>query len=183
MLYIFTEEPSMKVALNNILPRVGLSPGRYRIISFDGVGELLRHLPAQLRALRNKDHHFVILRDNDNGDCHRHKEVIVGIVRKNGEVGRTKVRIVCQMLEAWFIGDSDALEKSRHLDKRVPKRLRTCDPDMLNDPKRELGKLCRGYGAVTGAKAISPHIVVSGNRSASFRTFVSAVGDVGDADN
>lgn len=178
-LIIFTEEPSMKEALRHLLPKLGVDPRNVRIISFDGIGNMMNSLPLQLRALAvDRNARVLILRDNDNGNCLHHKSAIVHQVASAGLTTRTKVRIVCQMLESWFIGDANALACSRHLTRPVPKRLRTCDPDSLGNPKSELRRLRDGYNEITGAKAIAPHLDTSANRSASFRMTVEAIRDL-----
>lgn len=174
-LVIFTEEPSMKEALKHILPKLGFDGRNSRVIAFDGVGDLENALPNQLRALDPNRTRVLVLRDNDNGDCHRTKAKLVQMAHGAGMQYAAKVRIVCQMLEAWFIGDANALAASRHLAKPVPRRLKSCDPDAQQDPKRELRRLRPGYNAITGARAIAPHLSVSDNRSASFNITVRAI--------
>lgn len=136
-------------------------------------------LPSQLEALSgDQAMKILILRDNDNGSCREHKSRLTEMSRRTGLGGRSKVRIVCQMLEAWFIGDSEALRRSRHLQKSVPRRLTRCDPDMLVNPKSELRKLRDGYTEIKGAKAISPHMNVAVNRSRSFLYTIQAIRDL-----
>ena len=169
----------MKAALDALLLRVQPSFRRVQIVSFDGVGNLMKSLPGQLRALACQENvRVLILRDNDNGDCGNHKVALAKMVGNAGLTGRAKVRIVCQMLEAWFIGDHEALADSGHLKKPIPKRLTRCDPDMLQDPKGELKKLRRGYGEIIGAKAIAPKLDPDRNRSASFRNTIQAISDL-----
>jgi len=178
-LVIFTEEPSMKEALQLILPRIGIDRRCFRIISFDGCGNMEKSLPTQLEALsRDDSNKILILRDNDNGCCQTHKTGLSNMTRAANIDERSKIRIVCQMLEARFIGDSNALSASRHLQKPVPKRLTRCDPDQLLNPKGELRKLRDGYTEITGARAIAPHITVEANRSKSFRHTIQAIRDL-----
>ena len=137
-------------------------------------------LSAQLRVLaRSDDARILILRDNDNGVCALHKGKLLKMVSDAGLAKRSKVRIVCQMLEAWFIGDAAALTASKHFKtKPVPKRLRTCDPDSLANPKKELRGLRDGYNEILGAQTIAPHLDVAVNRSASFRHTIQAIRDL-----
>ncbi|UWQ37734.1 DUF4276 family protein [Leisingera aquaemixtae] len=174
-LIVFTEEPSMKEAIEQILVKCGVKKGSFRVVKFDGVGELIKALPRQLDALDDPAYKFLILRDNDNSDCLGHKREIQNIVNKAGRNANTKIRIVCQMLESWFIGDTKALEASKHFKKPLPKRLKSCDPDSLENPKKELKKLRDGYSEIKGAKAIAPLLTVTNNRSASFRSTVAAI--------
>ncbi len=178
-LVIFTEEPSMKEALNAIMPKLGIEMRYVRIICFDGVGNMEKSLPTQLSVLsKDGSNRILVLRDNDNGCCQAHKTRIRNMTRAANIDERSKVRIVCQMLEAWFIGDSKALSASRHFEKPVPKRLTKCDPDTLGNPKAELRKLRDGYTEIKGARAIAPHITVAANRSKSFQHTIQAIRDL-----
>lgn len=178
-LVVFTEEPSMKVTVEEILKKLGANMGKVRVISFDGVGNLEKDLPAQLRAVaKDPGAKALILRDNDNKDCAAHKAKLAQMVHKADMTERSRIRIVCQMLEGWFIGDTEALTKSKHLKKPIPKRLKTCDPDAQPNPKAELRKLRDGYTEIRGAKAISPHLTLTANRSKSFIYTVQALRDL-----
>lgn len=177
-LYVFTEETSMKEVLISLLPRLGLAKGSFQIIDFKGVGNLEKSLERQMRAITDPAARFLVLRDNDQGNCINRKNGLTEKALASGRGGQTKVRIVCQMLEAWFIGDTEALKKSNHLKKPIPKRLVTCDPDYLDNPKKELSRLRNGYGEISGAKAIAPHLDIDLNRSASFRNTIQAIRDL-----
>lgn len=178
MLYVFTEEPSMKEALKVILPKLGVAPGAFKVIAFQGVGNLENGLENQLRALDDPNSRFLILRDNDRGDCKSRKARLLGMVSRAGRSERTKVRIVCEMLEAWFIADTNALNRSGLLSRDVPVRLARCNPDMLDDPKKALSRLRAGYNEISGAKAIAPHLDLTNTRSASFKHTIQAIKDL-----
>lgn len=177
-LYVFTEEASMKETLKVILPKLGLSNGQFHVIEFKGVGNLERSLERQLRAISDPDARFLVLRDNDRGNCTNHKAKLSQMVRNAGRTEQTKIRIVCQMLESWFIADIAALIASKHLHREVPRRLVTCDPDLLDNPKRDLSRLRDGYGEISGAKAIAPQLDLANRRSASFRHTIQAIRDL-----
>ena len=168
----------MKEVLKIILPKIGIARGHFQIIDFQGAGNLEKSLERQIRAVLSPGAGFLVLRDNDRGNCVKLKEQLLKKVVASGRKDRTKVRIVCQMLESWFIGDSTALEKSGYLKKKVPKRLRVCDPDLIGNPKKELMRLREGYGEISGAKAIAPFLDAECNRSASFRHTIKAIRDL-----
>ena len=175
-LYVFTEEPSMREAIQEIAKKIGVESRSLRIISFDGVGNLEKNLPAQLRAVAgDPSAKALVIRDNDNGNCTDHKTRLVQMARDADLSDRSRIRIVCQMLEGWFIGDAEALRKSQHFKKAIPKRLTKCDPDEQQNPKAELRKLRDGYTEIRGAKAISPHLNIEANRSKSFNHTVRAI--------
>lgn len=175
-LFIFTEEPSMRETIKALLPKLSVDHRGVKIIVFDGVGNMEKSLPAQLSAVaKEAGTKVLILRDNDNGKCTEHKARLVQMVHHAGLTGNARVRIVCQMLESWFLGDTDALEMSKHLRKPIPKRLKNCDPDIQRDPKAELKKLRDGYTEIKGAQAIAPHMDPTKNRSRSLHHTVQAI--------
>lgn len=168
----------MKEALAVILPKLGAARGTFKIISFQGVGNLENALERQLRALKDPSDRFLVMRDNDRGDCKARKARLEQMVLRAGRQKQTKVRIVCEMLEAWFVADSAALKRSGHLAKDAPARLVRCNPDTLEDPKKELSRLRDGYNEISGAKAIAPHLDLNNARSASFRHTIQAIRDL-----
>ncbi len=178
-LVVFTEEPSMKVTVEEIIKKLNADARNVHIISFDGVGNLEKDLPAQLRAVaKDPLTKALILRDNDSGNCVARKSKLAQMVCQARMSDRAKVRIVCQMLEGWFIGDTDALTKSKHFKKPIPKRLTKCNPDDQPNPKAQLKALRNGYTEIKGAKAIAPQLTPSKNRSKSFNHTVQALRDL-----
>jgi len=178
-LYIFTEESSMKKCLIEILKRLNIPHNRFQIIAYDGVGDLMRSLQPQMESLDTDGARFLICRDADNKNCHDLKAIILEMARKAGRQNKTKVRIVCQMLESWFIGDPPALVRSKCVGSSLPNRLKTCNPDMLTDPKKDLERLARRHGKCfspnKAAQAIAPHLSLEQNRSRSFINTVKAI--------
>lgn len=165
----------MKEALLHLLPKLSVDSTNIKIIAHQGVRDLERSLSRKLRAWTDPSARFLILRDNDGGTCTSRKAALWQIVVQANRGDRTKVRIVCQELEAWFIGDAEGLRASGILESRLPRRLASCDPDCLPHPAQELGKLRRGYGKITGAQIIAPHLHPQRNRSASFHQTISAI--------
>ena len=96
----------MSETIKVLLPKLGLSQKDVTLITHDGVSELERSLPKKLKAWRDPAARFLVLRDNDGGDCVARKRKLADIATGAGRGDRTVVRIVCQELEAWFLGDS-----------------------------------------------------------------------------
>ena len=109
-LVVLVEEPSMEAFLNDLLPRVIGDRAHFKIIPHQGVADLERSLPRKLRAWRDPNARFLIIRDNDRGDCLARKRKLVDLCIAAGRQDRFLVRIVCQELEAWFLGDMAALQ-------------------------------------------------------------------------
>jgi len=72
------EERSMKTLLDGLLPR--LIPGRSFIcIPHEGKQDLEKSIPRKLKAWREPGARFVVVRDNDGGDCRALKQRLVGL--------------------------------------------------------------------------------------------------------
>lgn len=173
-LVVFTEEPSMKAALEVLLPRIGVDPETVTIIEHQGVQDLEASLPRKLRAWRDPTARFLVLRDNDNGDCVARKRKLVELVNAAGRSGQAKVRIVCQELEAWFIGDRGALELSG-LFGALPRSFPMPNPDAVVRPADRLLRIRPDYSKIAGAKAIAAFLDLDNPRSVSFGHTIAAV--------
>ena len=105
------EEPSMQVLLDDWLPR--LFPGwmegeHFQCVPHEGKSDLERSIPRKLAAWRYPGDRFVIVRDADNSDCVDLKARLVALCAKAGRPD-TMVRLVCQELESWYLGDLAAV--------------------------------------------------------------------------
>ena len=72
-LVIPTEKPSMKATLEHLLPRLGISLVTVTIIAHQGKSDLEKSIPRKLRGWQDPAARFLILRDNDRGDCRARK--------------------------------------------------------------------------------------------------------------
>lgn len=72
-LVFLVEERSMKTLLDNLLPRLihGID---FLCIPHEGKQDLETSIPRKLRAWREPGVQFIIVRDNDGGDCHAVKK-------------------------------------------------------------------------------------------------------------
>lgn len=177
-LVILTEEPSMKATLEHLLPKVGVDLAQVTIISHQGKSDLEASIPRKLRGWQVPGARFLILRDNDRGDCKARKADLSKLVAGAGKADVTKVRIVCQELEAWFLADVPALVASGYLADGKRPAFEKRDPDTVDYPVHVMKKLRPGYGKVIGANDIAPHLDPQNTRSASFRNTVRAILDL-----
>lgn len=167
-LVIFVEEPSMEAMLRGLMPSIGLDLSRVTIIAHQGVSDLESSLPRKLRSWKDQNAYFLIMRDNDRGNCEARKAKLLAIAEAAGKAERTVVRIVCQELEAWFLGDPVALEKANYISVgRRPNVLR-CDPDNVQHPADAIKRLIANYQKFQGAQTISSFLNPDDNRSKSF---------------
>lgn len=175
-LVLMLEEPSMKAFLESLLPRLLPSTAAFTLIAHEGKSDLEASLPRKLKAWRKPEARFVVVRDQDAGDCRAVKARLVGIADAVGYEGMV-VRIACRELEAWILGDLEGAARAfnkpqiAHLASKQKYR----NPDRLGSPSGELRKLLGNYSKIAGARIAGAHIDVDRNCSRSFQVFVAAV--------
>jgi hypothetical protein len=169
----------MKATLEHLLPKLGINISEVVIIAHEGKTDLERSIPHKLRAWQTPGARFLILRDNDRApDCTAVKKRLSSLVEITGKSELTKVRVVCQELEAWFLADLAALVAAGYLAPGTSPKFARRDPDTITHPVVEMQRLRRGYGKITGAAEIAPHLDPDNNRSASFRNTIAAIRDL-----
>jgi len=169
------EERSMKVLLDILLPR--LFPGiSFICLAHEGKQDLEKSITRKLRAWKEPDVRFVIVRDNDNTDCHALKQKLQKLCDLAGR-SDTLIRIVCQELEAWYFGESKALakayEKSQLL--HIEKKAKFRESDAIHKPSKEIVKLIPEFQKISGAKRLAKYLSRKGNRSNSYRVFMDGI--------
>lgn len=176
-LVFLLEEPSMKAALEGVLPRLLPDDVCFQLIPHEGISDLERSIPIKLRGWNEPDVHFIVVRDQENHpDCKALKARIAALCAKAGRPD-TLVRIVCRALESWFLADLSAVGSAfakprlaRQQD-RNPQRA----PDNIVSPVQVLKALVPAFQKTTGARAIGPHLDLDNARSPSFRAFIAGV--------
>jgi len=173
------EESSMQVLLNEWLPRLflGWVDGEHFLcVPHEGKSDLDRSISRKLAAWRIPGDRFVIVRDNDNADCIDLKARIQAMCQQSGRPD-TLIRLVCQELESWYLGDLAALAKAFDMPKvdspALRKRLIT--PDDWQKPSVEVKRLVPAFQKTSGARAMAQHLGPETNRSQSLQTFVAGV--------
>lgn len=173
------EEQSMRVLLDEWLPR--LFPGwvegqHFQCVPHEGKSDLDRSIQRKLAAWRIPDDRFVILRDNDGADCVELKARLLRLC-KQGKRPETKVRLVCQELEGWYLGDLAALAVAFDAPKvdTPAHRKRFIRPDDWRKPSVEVKRLIPAFQKMSGARAMAGHLKVIDNRSHSLCVFVAGV--------
>ncbi len=174
MIVFLLEEPSMKALLDILLPKILPENVGYKTIAHSGKSDLQESIPRKLKAWRQPDTKFVIVQDQDSGDCVKIKQALSELA---GPAGREAlVRIVCRELEAWYFGDLQAVSRAYHKDvTALREKSKYRNPDAIGNPKEELRKLFPGHQQIDGARRIAAHMNIENNRSGSFRQFVSGV--------
>ena len=176
-LVFFLEESSAREMLKNLLPRILPDNVTVRYVVFDGKQDLERQLERKLRGWRVPDTRFVVMRDKDQADCLKVKCRLVRICRDAGKPN-VLVRILCHALENWYLGDLNASEQGLQIaglaQKQEKSKYRT--PDRIANPVQELRRLTGGmYQKIGCSRSIGLHLSPDGNRSHSFKVFVSGL--------
>ncbi len=175
-LVFFLEEPSAREMLKGLLPKFLPEEIYTRFVVFEGKQDLEKRLPKRLRAWRQPDSLFLVLRDQDGGNC---IDIKSSLVVKCADAGhpRTLVRIACHELETFYLGDLQAVAASigpKSLAK-MQNKAKYRDPDHLRNPMLELKKIAPSYQKISGSRAIGPHLDQATNRSRSFSNLVSGI--------
>ncbi|MEI6513945.1 MAG: DUF4276 family protein [bacterium] len=174
-LVFLLEEKSMEIVLENLLPRV--LPGVVcQFVSHEGKSDLELSIPRKLMAWKEPGVRFIVVRDNDGADC---KQVKKRLLERCDSAGRadTLVRIVCQQLECWYIGDLLAIERAFNLPglSALGKKQKYRNPDFLNNGSEEFKKLTGSSGKLSAARRIAQYIDPERNLSHSFQVFIAGV--------
>jgi hypothetical protein len=170
-LVFMLEEPSMKTLLEELLPR--LFPALdFLCIAHEGKSDLQKSIPRKLRAWAVPGDRFVVVRDNDGGDCLALKDHLCGVCQSAGRTD-TLIRIV----EAWYLGQPDAIAVAFE-EPGIPAKCRTArfrSPDTIPRPSDDLNILCPRFQKVGGAREMAAHLSYALNCSRSFRVFIEGI--------
>ena len=198
-LEFFVEEPSMSIALSNLLPKVFIDKDvRWDFREFQGKMDLLKKLPDRLKGrakCMQPCHKIVVIVDNDRGDCHKLKEQLEHIASQQGLLTKTTAsrgdyqvlnRIAVEELEAWFFGDPSAViaaypkvspKAFSKAEYRVPDNIKGGTWERLDKILQKAGYYSTGMIKKEVADRISLHMDVERNTSESFKTFVRGLRD------
>lgn len=170
------EEPSAQDALQAWLP--SWLPGHVQVhyIVFQGKQDMEKQMERRIRFWLKPDSRFLVMRDQDSGDC---RAVKAGLAQRCADAGRTDavVRVACRELESFFVGDwhavAQAFKKPALL--RLASKAIYRDPDKLGSPSQELARHLPGYQKRDGARRIAPLVEPARNASRSFLALRQAV--------
>ena len=169
------EEPSMKVLLEGLLPRL-FPDVPFLCVAHEGKQDLEKSAPRKLRAWREPGVRFLVLRDQDAADCRAVKDRLRQVCRAGGREDAV-VRIACRELEAWYLGEPDALAEVFRAKsvRRIARKRRYRDPDRVVNPSRALRQLVPGFQKVSGARRMADRLTRERNRSASFQALLRGI--------
>ena len=174
MIVLLTEEQSMGGCLNFIIPQLwpdSQEGKNWLVLSFQGKSDLKKSIPQKMRGWNYRNPHFIILQDNDGGDCVAIKEELYNISHPYGK--SFHVRIVCQELESWLLGDLEAIRRAYpQTQRRIQNRAKFRNPDNLGNASQELERLINTKAKTQRAKKICQHFDLEENKSRSFNVFI-----------
>ena len=148
-------------------------------MSHSGKSDLKKSIPIKLKALKKPDVQFIILIDQDSSNCNTLKSEIIEICDRVKGINY-KVRVVCRELEAWYLGDLNAVDNAfgtklvRH---KKQKDFRV--PDSIVEPKQKLLKYIKERGQIAIAEKMANAMTwtsIENNPSDSFRIFLQTIG-------
>lgn len=179
-LVFLLEEPSMKNLLEGLLPR--LFPGwvaneHFLCVKHDGKSDLDTSIPRKLKNWQFPGDRFVIVRDNDSTDCMQTKARLTKLCADSGRPD-SLVRLVCQELEGWYLGELNALAEAYDDAKLNSSRMRKrfADPDIWQKPSVELVRMIPSFQKGSGASLMGQGLFGgSGNSSRSFQVFEAGI--------
>lgn len=165
--------------LELLLPKVLPPEIESHFMVFEGKQDLEKNVVLKLKRWLRPNSQFIVMRDQDSGDCHTIK---AGLRKKCEEAGHPDaiVRIACKALETFFIGDwkavADAYDRPILISNQRKAKYRK--PDLLGNPSDELDKALRGYQKREGARRITPCLDLQSNQSSSFNALIRSLHQV-----
>ncbi len=174
-LVFLLEELSMKNFLDGLLPR--LFPNLpFLCIPHNGKQDLEKSIPRKLRAWLDANDVFIILRDNDDADCQNVKSHLLSLCQ--GIANRVfLVRLACQELEAWYLGDAEGLAEGFAVPglRTIHNKAKLRDPDRVTQPSQVMKELVPSFQKLSGARIMGRCIQPGRNRSRSFAVLIEGI--------
>ncbi|HXJ19108.1 MAG TPA: DUF4276 family protein [Polyangia bacterium] len=165
----------MRVLIESLLPR--LFPWlEFLCVTHEGKQDLDKSIPRKLRGWKVPGDRFVIVRDNDGGDCRLLKQRIALTCREAGR-GDTLIRLPCQELEAWYFGDPSAVARAYEMPKLEARIAEAAGlyADEIFKPSTRLKEILPEFQKISGARRIAPHLSLEENGSRSFHAFIEGI--------
>ena len=173
------EEPSAKEMLKGILPMILTDDIHPEFMVFEGKQDLEARVTRRIKGWRAPNSSFIIMRDEDSGDCRILKNKLLQLCRDaSREDIPVMVRIACRELESFYLGDLAAVERGLGVSglASLQNKAKYREPDKQGSPSDILNKLTKGrYMKVPGSRVIAQHLNIDQNRSHSFKVLVTGI--------
>lgn len=152
MTVLLTEEESMQVTLESLISAAWPESVRgidWIVLYFQGKSDLEKNIRIKMQQWNYGDPYFIILRDQDGADCLAVKDRL----RQRAEVSGKpfSIRIVCNELESWFLGELNAIEAAFPDTKAggLKNTAKYRNPDLMTNASDELHKVVGISGKVS----------------------------------
>lgn len=172
------EEPSAKAMLEVVADKIFGSDIAIKFIVFEGKQDLEKRIELKLRGWKIPDTYFIVMRDQDSGDCLKIKQNLQEKVDASGKGDSTLIRIACRELESFYLGDLSAVEKAFGIIglAKKQKKSKYKNPDNLTNASEELKKLTnQRYHKLSGSRSIAQYLDLDNNFSHSFNVLVEGM--------
>lgn len=175
------EEKSMenflRIFLLNVLPKSYQIDKNCFLRPHSGKSDLIKSIPKKVRVFSNfyEPVKLVIIHDQHSNDCIELKKQITKLCVDNGDC-HMLIRIACRELEAWYLGDLDAIQQAYpqfNADK-YKRRSKFRNPDNLN-ASHELARILPGFQKSQTARKIANYLSLDRNISTSFNNFIKGI--------
>ncbi len=175
-LVFFLEEPSARAMLEGLVPRLVPEGTVVRFIPFEGKQDLEKQLVRKMRGYLVPGARFIVLRDQDSGDCLAVKRRLAGLCAQAGRPDAV-VRIACHELESWYLADFPALARAYGKPSllKAAEQARYRLPDDIVTPSRELKALLPEYQKIDGSRRLGKELDPDNGRSRSFLRLVGSI--------
>ena len=95
--------------LKGVLPRILPEDVYVYYVVFEGKQDLEKQVERRLRLWKKPDSVFLVMRDQDTGDCIAIKQNLADKVNASGKQSTAIIRIACHELENFYLGDLRAV--------------------------------------------------------------------------
>ena len=178
MIVLMTEEQSMRATLQLLIRRnfpEAVEGVDWLVRAFQGKQDLERRLLDALQNWSFGEPHFVVIRDEDSGECRAIKANLTELVQSSGRA--VTVRIVCKELESWLLGDDVAVKTAYPRARISSKTAKYRFPDRLVNASQELGRVTGDFTKEVRAVKIAAHLEPERNVSPSFQVTFKTLKD------
>lgn len=187
-LHIFTEEPSIEKVFNAVLPKLlNADEVHFKIYPHQGKSDLEHALRTTLPSISKiPNSRILITRDQDLYDCKNLKQQLNDIVKDACNCPYL-IRIVCRELEAWFLGDMNAVKQAypRFEPDKYQNSSKFRDVDTIQSPNERLKEIIPDYEKFDNlpknevAARVAKYLTLDNNftinRSPSFQNTMQAI--------
>lgn len=165
----------MKSFIEGIMPRF-FPDVQFLCVKHEGKQDLDKSIPRKLRGWVEPGVRFIVVRDNDGGDCIALKKKLRSLCEE-GKRPDALIRIACQELEAWYFGAPSALAAAFDDPKLagIGSKEAFRDPDRITQPSRRLAELAPSFQKISSARVMAQLLAREGNASRSFCVFIDGV--------